>query len=78
MIHSENFLSNSFQIKRNTIVVTALLLIMNQTEVCSVHNRKVSYHYGRIPFNLKGIRKKFSECMDKCGRATFIVPRVNP
>ena len=57
-VHSENvFSSHSFQIERNTIVVTVFLLIMNPTEIRLVHNQKENCHYGRIPFSLKGNRE---------------------
>ena len=57
--HSEKSISDSFQTKRNTIVVTVFLLILNQTEFHWVHNQKKNCHYDRFLLNLKGIRKKF-------------------
>ena len=52
-------ISISFQIERNTIVVTFFLLIKNQMEFCRVHNQKGNCHYDHIPFTLKGIRNRF-------------------
>ena len=51
--------SNSFQINRNTIVVTVFLLIMNPTNFRLVNNQKENCNYDRIHINLKRIRKRF-------------------
>ena len=61
----EIFLSDSFsKIKRKKIVVTVFLLIMNQTDLRSVHNQKENCHHDHFPFNLKrNWAKDFCECI---------------
>ena len=49
--YSEISSYNSFQIKKDTIVVKICLLIMNQTPVRLVHDQKENFHYDRIPVN---------------------------
>ena len=53
-VHWENYISNSFQIERDMIVVTVFLLILNQIVIHLVQNRKKNCHYDYIPFKLKG------------------------
>ena len=53
---------NYFQMERNKIIVALFFLIMNQTEFRWVHNQKENCHYNHIPFNLRGIRERFSVC----------------
>ena len=50
----ENYLSFSFHIEWDMIVVTVLLSIFNQMEFDLVQNRKENCHHDHIPFNLKG------------------------
>ena len=44
------------------IVVTVLLLIMNQIDFRLVHNQKENCHHDQIPFNLIRIKMYFSAC----------------
>ena len=52
--HSEKYISFSFQIEWNLIVVTVFLFIISQMEFHLVQNRKLNRHFDHIPFNLKG------------------------
>ena len=54
-VHWENYISISFHIEWDMIVVTVFHSILNQMEFHSVQNRKENCHHGHIPFNLKGI-----------------------
>ena len=51
---SENYISFSFHIEWDMIVVTVLLLILNQMEFHLVQNRKGNCHHDHISFNMKG------------------------
>ena len=50
----ENYISISFQLELDMIVVTVFLSILNQMELHLVQNRKENYHHDHIPFNVKG------------------------
>jgi len=50
----ENYISISFKIEWDMIVVTVFLSILNQMELHLVQNRKENCHHDHIPFNLKG------------------------
>ena len=54
LLSGESF-PNSFEIERNTIVETVVLLIMNTTEVLWVHNQKENCPHDQFPSSLKGI-----------------------
>ena len=56
LLHWENYVSISFQIEWDMIVVTVILLsILNQMELHLVQNRNENYcHHDHIPFNFKG------------------------
>ena len=58
-LHTEKYISGSFQIKRNMIVARIILLIMNPSDVHLVHNYKEICHHDHIPFNMKGIINLF-------------------
>ena len=52
----EKWISDSFKIEKNMIVVTVFLfIIMNPREFCSAHNQRENCHYDHIHFNLKVI-----------------------
>ena len=53
-MHWENYVSISFNIEWDIIVVTVFLLILNQMEFHLVQNRKENCHHDHIPFNVKG------------------------
>ena len=59
---SEECFSNSFQIERNTIVVTVFLLFMNPTEFRLVHNQKENCNLLSI---WKELEKYVSECKSR-------------
>ena len=50
----KNYVSISFHIEWDMIVVTVFLSISNQMEFHLVQNRKENCHHDHIPFNLKG------------------------
>ena len=52
--HWENFISRSFQIEWDMIMVTVFLSIWNQMDFHLVQNRKENCHHDHIPFNVKG------------------------
>jgi len=52
-MHWENYISISFHIDRDIIVVTVFLSILNQMEIHLVQNRKEICHHDHIPFNMK-------------------------
>ena len=52
--HWKNYISISFQIDWDMIVVTVFLSILNQMEIHLVQNRKENCHHDHIPFNVKG------------------------
>ena len=60
-IHSEKDISILFHIKRNVILATVFLLILNQTEFRLIdnYNQKINSNYVHISFNLREIRNKF-------------------
>ena len=66
----EKFIANSFEIESNMIVVAVFLLIMNQPELCLIHNQKGNCHYDHIPIHLKGIINRFPWC--KQDRITLV------
>ena len=87
-MHSDKSFSYFFHIEReksacnrflepnrsNTTVVTVILLIMNPTEFRWVYKQRENCHYDHIPFNLKGIIKRFlSECSGKQEQYPIIV-----
>ena len=53
--HSKNYISISFQIEWDMIMVTVFLSLLNQMEVHLVQNRKENCYYDHIPFNVIGI-----------------------
>ena len=53
-VHWENYISNSFHIEWDMIMVTVFLSILNQMDFHVVQNQKENCHHDRIPFNLKG------------------------
>ena len=53
LMHSAKQIPDYFQIEENVIAVTVFQQIMNQTEICLVHNQKEYCHYDCIPFDLK-------------------------
>ena len=53
-IHWENYVSISFHIEWDMIVLTVFLLILNQMKINLDQNRKENCHHDQIPFNLKG------------------------
>ena len=55
-LHRENYISISFHIELDIIVVTVFLSILNQMDFHLVQNRKENYHHDHIPFNVKGNR----------------------
>ena len=58
-----NYISISFQIEWDMIVVTGFLSIFNQMDFHLVQNRKENCHHDHIPFHLKGNRiQVFSVC----------------
>ena len=50
----DKYISNSFRIEWDMIVVTAFFSILNQMEIHLVQNRKDNCHHDHIPFNVKG------------------------
>ena len=54
LLHWENYVSNSFQIEWDMIVVTVFLSILNQMEFHLVQNRTENCHHDDIPFIVKG------------------------
>ena len=50
---AENYISISFHIEWDVIVVTVFLSILNQIEFHFVQNRKENCHHDHIPFNVK-------------------------
>ena len=52
--HWENYISSSFPIEWDMIVVTVFLSILNQMEFHLVQNRKENCYHDHIPFDLKG------------------------
>ena len=58
-IHWENYISLSFHIEWDMIVVTVFLSISNQMEFHLVWNRKENCQHGHIPFNMKGNGNSF-------------------
>ena len=52
--HWENYISISFHIEWDMIVVTVFLTIFNQMEFHLVQNWKENCHQNHIPFNLRG------------------------
>ena len=54
VVHWENYISISFYIEWDMIVVTIFILIFNQMEFHLVENRKKNCHLDRIPFNVNG------------------------
>ena len=56
-LHSITHFSNFFQIEMNTIVITFLFFIINQTEFRWADNHTEKSHYDLISLNLKGVRK---------------------
>ena len=64
-LHSKKHVSESFQIARNVIVVTVFLLIMNQTELCSLPNQQEGCQYDHMPLDLKGITNRFFLAQDE-------------
>ena len=55
-VHWESYISISFHIEWNMIMVIVFLSILNQIEFHFVQNRKENCHHDHIPFNLKGNR----------------------
>ena len=55
-LHWKNYISISFQIEWDVIMVTVFLSILNWTEFHSVQNWKENYHHVHTPFNMKGNR----------------------
>ena len=53
-VHWENYVSISFHIEWDVIVVTVFLWILNQMDFHLVQNRKETCHHDHIPLNLKG------------------------
>ena len=53
-VHWENFISISFHIEWDMIVVTVFLSILHQMEIHLVQNRKEYCNPDHIPFNFKG------------------------
>ena len=53
-LHWENYISISFHIKWEMIVVIVFLSILNQMEFHLIQNWKENCHHDYIPFNLKG------------------------
>ena len=52
--HWENYVSISFHIEWDMIVVTVLFSILNQMEFHLVQNWKENCYHDHIPFNVKG------------------------
>ena len=52
--HWEDYISLSFQIEWDMIVVTVFLSILNQIDFPLAKNRKENCHHDHIPFNVKG------------------------
>ena len=52
-VHWENFISISFHIEWNMIVVTVFLLVLSQMEFHFVQNRNENCHHDHISFNVK-------------------------
>ena len=60
-VHWENYISISFHLEWDMIVVTIFFSILNQMQFHLVQNRKENCHHDHIPFNLKGnVIKVFS------------------
>ena len=55
----ENYISISFQIEWDMIVITVFLSILNQMEFSLVQNRKENCHHDHMPFNFK-VKNVFS------------------
>ena len=55
-VHWENYISISFYIEWDMIVVIVFLTILNQMEFHLIQNRKETFPHDQIPFNLKGNR----------------------
>ena len=55
MLHRENYISISFHVDWDMIVVTVFLSILNQMKFRSVWNQKENHPHDHIPFNVKGI-----------------------
>ena len=58
-VYSEKYISISFQIERNIIVMRVFLSILNSMEFHLVKNRESICHYDHISFNLNGNRNMF-------------------
>ena len=54
-LHWENYISISFQIEWDMVVVTVFRSILNQMKFHLVQNRQEYCHHDHIPFNVKGI-----------------------
>jgi len=67
LLHWENYISISFQIEWDMIVVTVYHSILNQMELHLVQNRKENCHHDHIPYNVKGNGNiVFSVCRHHC------------
>ena len=74
-VQSENYISISFQIGWDMIVVTVFHSIMNQMEFHLVQNRKENGHHDHIPINLKGnANVVFSVCIYACINMCGTIP----
>ena len=51
--HGENYISISFHIEWDMILVTVFLSILNQMEIYLIQNRIENCHHDHIPFNMK-------------------------
>ena len=58
-LYWENYISISFHIEWDMIVMTVFPSILNQIEFHLVQNRKENCHHDHIPFNVKGIGSIF-------------------
>ena len=52
--HLKNYISNSFQIEWDMILLTVFLSILNQMEFHLIQNQKENSYHDHFPFNLKG------------------------
>ena len=70
-IHWENYISNSYHIEWDMIVVTVFLSILSQMEVYLVQNWKENCHHDHIPFNVNRIGNIVFSVQQKSCRAKW-------
>ena len=64
-LHGENFISISFHIEWDMIVVTVILSLLNQMELHLIQNRKGKLSSRSYPIQCERKWKQFSQCIPK-------------